>query len=482
MKKKRALNILNDFEKMKRIAKSFYDHKDWEKALKTIFFASGFMYTMNQCQYDTELEEMIKKIADENLPALKPKPVKNKMVVYYDGFGHLSRGLSGIYIKALTQLGYQIKYITFAENRRYHNRFAQLIGDNNIHYIEGNFYVKQILQLADFLANSEAEIAFLYIHPDDVVAVGAFSHCPPGMKRYLINLTDHAFWLGKSVCDKVINFREFGYLTCIRKRDIPASKLVYLPYYPAVETADFQGLPFSHCDHRLILSGGALYKTQSKDKKYYRLIEAILDTWSNVDFVYFGCGDTREIRHLIQKYPDRAFFSTERSDFFEIMKRCTFYLSTYPYNGGLMTQFSLLAGKVPVTLIHPEVDAELTVHHEQSFWNYPTIDGCLQEIGRLLGNDSYRRQQETRLQPFLITANQFVQELQYILLHGRSMRSVADREIAFDGFQMLPLENMIGFRYYRLFFRKYGAYMIRFFPIKYCLGMLAAIFEKRYKQ
>ena len=49
-----------------------------------------------------------------------------------------------------------------------------------------------------------------------------------------------------------------------------------------------------------------------------------------------------------------------------------------------MTQYALLAGKIPVTLHYKGIDQELSIHDEQSFWNFDSFEECVDEIGRLL--------------------------------------------------------------------------------------------------
>lgn len=478
MKKQRARRVMADFAKLKKIAQHYYRQEKWELALRTVFFACGFMYTMNQVQCDEELEELVENIAFRILPRSSWQPEEEMVTVYYDSFGSVRRGLTSIYLKALVHMGYRVKYISFQEKRRIEPDISALVGRDNVFWISGQDYAAQMVCLEEILAKSGAGTVFLCLKPDDVVAVGVFSRCPPKRKRCMINLTDHAFWLGRNLCDIVINFREFGSQICLTKRNLPASQTVYLPYYPDRTEDTGRQLPLCVNRNKLIFSGGALYKTQSHDNIYYKLLASILDNCSDVNFVYLGDGDGRKIKKLAQKYPERVFFFSERQDFFEIMKQCTLYLSTYPYNGGLMTQYALLAGKIPITLNHPGIEAELSIRHAETFWNYSSCEECLEEIKRLLTDDLYRRKQEEKLDRFLIEQTQFEKELQHILKHGCSLRKTEDKKVRFSGFLELPLENITGFKYCRLFFRKKGFYMIRLFPVKYLLGTLGAVKER----
>lgn len=468
--------VLKDFEKMKRIASSYIKKEDWEKALKTIFFASGFMYTMNQVLYDSELEDMIEHIAKRNIPRVVFE-TGEKSVLFYDGSGAIKRGLVPIYLEALYSLNISVKYVTLQKFKDEAGVAAKLVGLNNLYFVEGHTYLAQMINLAAIIEEIGADTAFIYTNPDDVAAVGAFSVFKGKIKRYLINLTDHAFWLGKNVSDVIINFREFGYKACEQLREVSENRLVYLPYYPYKREETFNGLPFTDNRKRFIFSGGSLYKTFSADNRYYDLVETVLRENEDVNFIYLGNGASRRIRELKRKFPDRVFWEKERTDFYSIMEKCTIYLSTYPYNGGLMTQYALLAGKIPVTLHYEGIDRELSVHDEQSFWNFDSFEECVEEIRRLLKEDLYRQEKEAKLSCFLIDSQEFTEELKYILETGKSIRRCTKKDIEFDGFCRIPIENYAGLKYDRLFFRKGCKFMIGFFPIKYLLGAVEMIIE-----
>lgn len=472
------LKSMTHFNKLKRIAHKYYQKGKWEKSLHTIFAASGFMYTLNTVQTDADLEELLSKIAMKILPKLPVAETIPKTVIYYDSFGNITRGLNYIYLEALLSLGYHVKYVTFEGNRNlFLSNAIDKMGLIDVFWIHGNSYQEQMTSLLTYVCSSHAENVFLCLKPDDVVAVGVFSYLPGCIKRYMINLTDHAFWLGRSISDCVINFREFGCQVCAQKRGFSDNSIAYIPYYPHEIITEFQGFSFKDNSLPLIFSGGALYKTESDDNKYYLLLESILNN-HNVNFIYCGNGDDRKIRKIQAKYPGRFIYEAERYDFYEIMKRCTLYLSTYPYNGGLMTQYALLAGKIPITLSCPGIEPELTVNHFNSFWNFTTFETCLEEIDKLLKNKEYRHQKEQLLSAFLLTKDQFSLELNHLLISGESFRSYKHEEAIFDGFQRLPVEYYVGTKYCRLFFRRGGFHLFRYFPAKYLVGLCTVVTEK----
>lgn len=472
--------LMSHYCKMKCIARRHIQKKKWERALHTILIASGFMYTINQIQYDEELEELLSMIAFQNLPLLDFGNTSGRKVIYYDSLGNAQRGLTPIYLDALRRLGYQVEYITFARFQSTTAPLVSQLGQEHVFLVQGESYIEQMQSLAAILEHSAAGLAMLCMSPDDVVGVGVFSLCSNQIQRYMINMTDHTFWLGRGICDIVLNFREFGWKVCADKRNLPSDQLCYLPYYPKRAVEEFEGFPFQDPNQKYLFSGGALYKTESKDHKYYLLLEGILSECPELNFVYLGNGQTRKLRELARKFPGRVTFSAERKDFYEVLQRCTIYLSTYPYNGGLMTQFALHAGKIPISLSCKDIDQELTINHEETYWNFTSMEECIREIKRLLSDREYLHRQEADLGDFLINESQFTEELDYILTHQKSIRSVSSSSAyAFEGFRRIPMENFRGLNFARLFFRKKGFYMIRFFPLKYLLGGLAMMLEKR---
>lgn len=470
-------NVLHDYKKMKEAISHYIKKQEWEIALKTIFFASGFMYTMNQLYYDDELENELNFVAKNilNEPWLKCR--SNKKVIFYDSYGNVGRGLGYIYLKALCKLEYEVEYVTSAKDVSTQQVVKRLLDERGRAYVlAGVENSEKMKELQQILEQSEAGIAFLHTMPDDVVGIGTFSLYKDRIKRYLINMTDHAFWLGKNACDYVINFRQFGYLVCNFKRAISEENLLYLPYYPQTEQMSEENI--LNTEKKIIFSGGGIYKTCSKDKKYFRLVENILNKYHNIIFIYCGNGYSSDMKYLKRKYKGRVYWEKERTDFYTLMRQCVFYLSTYPYNGGLMTQYALSAGKIPITLCDRGIDSELTINAEEAFWNFYTTDEVMEYIDRVIQDNAFRISQEERLNDFLIDSEQFHEELSIILQSNCSKRKITKTEIQTDGTEKYPLELYSGMNYYRLFMRRGCKHMIRTFPINYVLGALTYITNK----
>ena len=97
--------------------------------------------------------------------------------------------------------------------------------------------------------------------------------------RFLINLTDHAFWLGTCCIDYCLEFRDYGYTISLQKRKINSEKLLYQPYYPIADSSEYLDLPFSLINNKIILTGGAFYKMYGEDDIFFNILQNLLSTY-----------------------------------------------------------------------------------------------------------------------------------------------------------------------------------------------------------
>jgi hypothetical protein len=75
----------------------------------------------------------------------------------------------------------------------------------------------------------EFEYVVLHTHPDDPIPILAFAarnDRPPTLYQ---NHADHVFWLGRTISDLTINFRQSGALLSTTRRGIPPAKQAVLP-------------------------------------------------------------------------------------------------------------------------------------------------------------------------------------------------------------------------------------------------------------
>ncbi len=403
-----------------------YRSKDYFKTVCYLKYLSNFYYTINHKLTDDTLEEITRRVSRDFLGSTVIRDSDEKKVIFYDYFGLAARGLANIYVNALDRLGCHVTWILF-EFAPEVRQIQRLFGDReNI-----SFYIipkKTILERMQILQQAVKDIQprhiFMYTSPADVEGVGVMSTVQGDVTRYLIDLTDHAFWLGKCALDYVIGFRNYGYNLAQKGRKISPEQIVLLPYYPdRREHWEFEGMPFDVAKHAFVFSGGNVYKIEG-DTTYEEMVTFILEESADIYFVYAGNGKSAKLDALKEKYPTRFFQIEERKDLDEILKRAKFFLATYPSSGGLMVQYALQNRCIPMSLcmqqggitdpgtwlLQPE-KIKFVFYEREKFYG---------AVSRLLTDEAYCAQMKEDLEHQVITEEEFTTQLASILREKRT--------------------------------------------------------------
>lgn len=409
--------IKSIYLKLRRQAEKEYNSQNYEMSLKYIKTLSRYMYIYNLIYSDNKMENLLSNISKKVIK-IKPYDSIKKNVLYYDFIGLDNRGLSYIYIKALVCLGYRIIYITENKKKSQFSGIEKMVLDSGgkIYVVDGSEEIKKAKRIAYIVQTEKPENMFIYASCDDVAMMLVSYACDKIINRYMINLTDHAFWIGTKALDYCIEFREIGYVKSYQKRHIPQKKLIILPYYPInLDEKVFKGFSFNTKGKRIIYSGGSIYKIEGSDK-YLKIVSHILDNYSDTILYYTGKGKAAEkIKEWIKinNYENRFILQSEREDFAEVMKRCYFYLNTYPVAGGLMTQYAVKNSKIPVSLADtPEHIRELLINCPKNC-EYITndYDKIIELIDKLLEDENELKRIEQDLNQMVMTEEKFVDGL-----------------------------------------------------------------------
>ena len=405
--------------KIKRAINEKICKQAFDTALELISLVASLLYMTNIKYVDEELEKSLKKIASSiKINDLNTLMLKNDTILFWDGFGINDRGLVQIYLLALCKVK-NVVYVTYEDRKDQLPDVDRILNQYNAKkkYIKRDkkSILNMIAQLDAIVGEFLPQKFFFYSFPDDVVATTLLYAYEGIITRYQINLTDHAFWLGAGCCDICINFRSYGAIISKEYRGISEEKNVIIPFYPIVHRERaFQGFPFEvKSGQKIMFSGGALYKTQSEDNRYYIMVDHILSKYQNVIFWYAGTnGDDTKLKEILERYPDRAFHTEERTDLFQVLEHCNVYLSTYPMCGGLMFQYAAMAGIVPVTLKHGNISDDFLIDQESLNVEFSSEDELFDEIDKLLLDSEYAEKRREIMQKSVISPNVFELELQ----------------------------------------------------------------------
>lgn len=431
MNKKFKIKLLKD--KLDLIANKSIKNREYEKAIIAISSCANILYQWNQLFVDDNLENKTKILANNLVKKNFNKKESNAdTVLFYDDFGFDTRGLALIYLKAIASLGYHLVYLR-PETKSFPTEIYKNLKGFNVTWetFTRKKYLSKLNDINNVFIKYKPKVAFFYAYPNDVVGASVFCAYKNIVKRFQINLTDHAYWLGKNAFDYCIEFRDYGAFVSNKYRKVEKEKLIKLPFYPYFDkNVLFQGFPFDVKNKKIIFSGGNLYKTLGEaNNTYYKIVNSILSKHLDVIFLYAGNGDTTELNKLMKIYPNRVYHIAERKDLYQLMTHITLYLNTYPILGGLMTQYAAVAGKIPITLMRKnDVFDGFLIDQEKKGIEYTSADELLKDVDKLLEDDNYRHTREQKLIGSVISENDFKKSVQDIILKNSTKYDISYKE------------------------------------------------------
>lgn len=423
--KKKIEKLLNIYNQYKKRAIVALEKGEYEFALGMTSAIADLMYQLNIIYTDKDLESLISKCSVQYIKAASVIIPDNLTVMFYDEFGFDIRGLAMLYLKALREGGYHVIYITRSYRKGKIKRIEELLvkdAQSKILFLDRGLYKEETESILEYVIKYSVSAVFIYSMPQGIVGP-LVSNKLKGTRviTYKINLTDHAFWLGSEATDYFIEFRNEGASISKYKRGIPENKLILLPYLPEIdENIEFQGFPFDVKGKKIIFSGGALYKTFSEDNLYYQIVEGLLKRYDDIVFWYAGSGDTSRLAKLQKKYPGKLYYTEEREDLYQVLKHCYFYLSTYPLNGGLMSQYAVVAGKIPYSLIKYDICTLVLLQPERLNCTFDTVEDLLKHIDYAMKDYGYLKKLEVETANQVLCFEDFCEELNSIILNQKT--------------------------------------------------------------
>ena len=472
--------VKKDYEKLKRLCIKYYKIKDYEKTLDYAKTLAYFMYNYNLFYKDEEIEELLQEMS---IKLFKKQMVnkKEKTIFFFDYFALDGRGLSLIYLRALIELKYKIVFVTYEKNNNSSmKRIKELLEtyeNSSIYFIDDTATsLEQSKHILDIIYEECPEKIMLHTAPWDVEALLPLYSLNGICERFMINITDHAFWLGTKAIDYSIEFRSYGWNISKRYRNIPQDNIMIIPYYPANTSKEFKGFPFElHENEKLILSGGSLYKIRGSSE-FYNIVQELLKK-PNVKFLFLGNGDSTEFKQFISKnhLEEKCFLLSERDDLDEVMKRCHFYLSTYPLIGGLMAQYAVANHKIPLTLAEKndyfnKVE-DLMVNCETTF-TYHSKEELLEEAERLLNDKAYYEKRCNETDNLLWNPSEFAKCVEEALYYHSSSTKPVKMDIDIVAFSDVYLKQSNYFKHCSILYFTKNKKIICVFMCRFICGFM----------
>lgn len=415
-------------KKLNKMLNSVKNERRLTVLFDKIHFVANYLYEYNILFDCPELEDRISSFS--SLLQSKKEITNEYDLIFFDSFGLSRRGLADIYLDGFINNLYRVLYLTYEDNyvstKELRDKYETTI---SFRYIKRG--VSEYNLLYSLFCKSKKIV--LYITPCDILPVVVAKETKA--IKYLINLTDHAYWFGKSVCDYVIDFRNFGSSVNVFRRKVQESNLLLQPYYPNIKETDFLGYPSSRMNkNNTFFSGGALYKTIDDELSFYSMVDYILNKYPSLYYWYAGSGDTTYMKQLMTKHPNRVFLTNERPDLFQIMENIKFYLGTYPMSGGLMTQFAVAANTPALNIVDDDSKEGILLKNGESVFEFENKDLLLKELDLLLSNDSYFNKRVSNLNNTIVSKELFDNNLKSIIDNQQSMFDISLKEPQIERF------------------------------------------------
>lgn len=414
-------DIRQGYKGIKRLAWQSFRNGETERALDYIHHCVVIAQQFNWIYCDDELEELMCEIGETVLPSSVDhfESVPGR-VVFYDDFC-TSFVLALQYLRALVAEGKEILYIT---PRRYEerSRFATILDEIgtydkvHIHIVPKTGRLAKIQDIYRAIIDFAPEKLLLHMEAFSI-AIPPLYHLPEAINRYIINLADQTYWLGKKGIDYSLEFRPFGASVSIQRRGLRKEQLLMVPFYPIVDNNPFLGFPAQCSDYRIVIfSGGDLYKVIDGKKRFWNLVKRILDSHPDVVFLFatkVNRQGTKMIDEFIKNngYQDRFIYIGFRKDINEVFKHCDIYMGTCPASGSLMSQLAAFNSK-PILQFYepgtPDDETEQAICINESFpISFSDERAFIEEADRLITDSTYRKQQGDRLRPAMMQPDQF---------------------------------------------------------------------------
>ncbi|RZL44471.1 MAG: hypothetical protein EOP00_19845 [Pedobacter sp.] len=409
--------IINDYEKFVRVAEKLVAKNHLQSACVVIDTCVRIAYNFNFIYADDRLEALMSKITTAKLRTTSWTPKENKYV-FYDYFGN-TKVLTQQYLRALMSWGVEFMYLLEEANPEKNAVILQEIHNYDkatVAILKKGSRFEKMEEMHTIITKYQPKKAFLHMAPWDLVGVCVWNELNQ-VDRYLINLTDHAFWLGKGCADYILEFRKYGFNLSLKNRGIAIDKLLYQPYYPIATEHEFQGFPIDVTGKIVAFSGASFYKIYGRSGKFLYLIKKILDQNKNLIFFLAGWGIDDPIKKFIHEnnFNDRFFLLGERKDISQVFQHIDIFINTYPFIGGLMTQLAVLNKKPIVSY----TSSDLNFNYIEDFLDvdstmissFKTEEGFVEEVTKLVNDKAYRERNVTQYKDSIPSEDQFNDKL-----------------------------------------------------------------------
>ncbi|MEY0151521.1 glycosyltransferase family 4 protein [Providencia rettgeri] len=427
MRKLNYSKIKLDYDFLYNLGCTARNKEKYNKSIKYFISCAEIAYYTNLKLHDDSLEKQLEYMSISILGKASALPPEKGKIIFHDSFSLDNKGLTQQYIRAIANTDFKVLYIVENNTNRNHDILSEISNYSNItvHIIPKDLYgVDKIKYMKNLISDYNPEKALLHLTPWSVEAFICWYNFKETTK-FLINLTDHAFWIGKKCSNYFIEFRSYGMKTSNLIRGIPINRLLDLPFYPITneDKNPFEGFPFQFVkDSCVIFTGGSYYKMYGRNNAFLIILKELIEKHRNLIILIAGSGNSKPIESFIKLYKleNNIKLIGSRKDIAAVFKRIDIYLNTYPLNGGLMSQLAVYYKKPLIGLADINMKTcyteEFFLHNANNIkLTYFDIKEFYEAISNLIKSPILRDEVTSQYKNMLISPEDFKYKLINIL-------------------------------------------------------------------
>ena len=435
-------------------AKAFFEKKEFDKVYHFVKSAAKWAYNFNLFFTDETAEEIVKYVSRAKIKSKKCKFSNDERYVLIDTCSVDNHGLHQQYLRAFEAIGASYLFITLRKDLSY---LRETIAEISV-YEKGFVWhydgsspdpFAKAESVSNAIFNFSPNRIFLHLMPSDIISLMAI-YAIEGPVKYNINLTDHAFWLGASFVDYNIEFRAGGRTVSRDKRFFSESSLLNLPFYPIIQRDNYsEDLPAKEKKDIIIFTGGSPYKMMGRNDFFFKeIIDKLLDLSPNVKVWIAGFEKDSPLfreKQALMKNGNRMYNIGIRKDINHTFSKSDIFLGTYPFGGGLMTQYAAVNGK-PILCYADETVPKLNIlddlinHFSTAMHTYSNLAEFISYAKKLISNKELRQVEGLRNREAMMYKEKFDELFKKVIVDGKNIIEWERKDIDYDKMSKLYLD------------------------------------------
>jgi len=412
-------DIEHVYNTLKNKAFNCYSHNKIDQLINFIDASASIAAHFNWIFTDAEVEDLLRKVAYKYVYMKGDFVPNSKKIVFYDQIGSTTcLGLQ--YLRGLIGSDFEILYIFESSTRKCSPVILEELSKcakatSFIINSSKSNKIGTIIELYNTILSFQPQKSIFHSPAEGAFGVILWNALPQ-IKRYRIVPGDHHFYLGISCTDFFFEFRKYGYTVAIEKRYISKDKILFQPYYPVIDNDLFYGFPIKTQNKVIIFSAGAMYKSYGENDLYFHIIKKLLFDYPQVIFLFAGGGFDVPFKNFVKtnNFQNRLILLGFRQDLNMCIANSDIFLATFPFTGGLTTQYA--------------------AYYSKPILSYTTADLSMNIIDDLIGSPLFKKQPitYTDLNAFFSYAKELILNKQFRMEEGIRVNKILTTKQEFN--------------------------------------------------